>query len=121
MINELHQYIRDEQARRGLTQTNFVANKSTDMLDAADLNVLKTAINECLGRTWSNSYASGTLIKADHIIELHTALNAAEVACPCNCDYCTCQCNYCTCDCNYCTCNCNYKSDNRLKIDITYF
>lgn len=134
--------VNQERVRRGSTAAPVVQARFTGLIEAADLNFLKSSV-EVQGRPLNppgyrdgdNNFVYFTqassptgdffgvdpnvLIYADDMNNMiNKVVNAGQV-CVCNCNYCTCNCNYCTCDCNYaCTCQCNYSSDIRLKNSI---
>ena len=131
-----------ERVRRGSPSVSIPSDYFTGKLFASKVQFIKTTV-EVPGPAASDAYntsgtvavttfpqlptpsgapnyVSGTKITSGIINALISEINAAGIACTCNCNYCTCNCNYCTCNCNYaCTCNCNY-SDEQLKTEVEY-
>lgn len=124
--------VNQERVRRGSAANSLITSRFQGLIEAADLNYLKTAV-EVIGKTPNpSSYRDGNdnivlfdiaqiytggfqgvsadrVIYAEEINAMVDKVNGAGAVCVCNCNYCTCNCNYCTCNCNYsCTCNCNY-------------
>jgi len=113
-LNELRLAIRNEQARRVISQTDFGANVSNGVvITAGQWTAVRNAINTLKSFTWTSGVPSvGAIITDDLVEECRAKVNDAEDDCLCHCNYCTCNCDYCTCVCDYCTCVCNYCTCN---------
>lgn len=142
-FREIESAVNQERQRRGSTSAPVVQARFTGLIEAVDLNFLKSSVEVQGTAPNPPSYQDGgnvtryftqaripdgdffgvdpnVLIYADDVNNMINKVKNAGQVCVCNCNYCTCNCNYCTCNCDYaCTCNCNY-SDYRLKENITY-
>jgi hypothetical protein len=126
--------INQERVRRGVPANSVISSRFQGLIEAADLNYLKTAVEvqgvppnpPAFTRVGTGGTTERPTIQTVFFVQAPAFLGGFTGVDP-NRDIlaeeinamvdkvngagavCVCNCNYCTCNCNYCTCNCNYS------------
>ena len=126
--------VNQERVRRGVPANSVITSRFQGLIEAADLNYLKTAVEVQGVAPNPAAYtfvASGGTAERPNLgtayfpiapiyyggfqgVDPNALIYAEEINAMVDKvngagSVCVCNCNYCTCNCNYCTCNCNYS------------
>jgi hypothetical protein len=126
--------VNQERVRRGVPPNAVISTRFQGLVEAADLNYLKTSVEvqgvapnpPAYTRTGTGGTTERPTLETVFFVQAAAFIGGFQGVDP-NREIlaeeinamvdkingagavCVCNCNYCTCNCNYCTCNCNYS------------